>query len=269
MIIDFHVHIFPDKIAEPTAILLSKNGSIPAHIIPTFQSTLASLGAAGVDVAVNLPVLTKPSQLESILTFAHKINERSCTGSRVISFAGVHPDLEDPDGVIDRIADEGFLGIKIHPDYQGTYFDDVRYIRLLSAAKRRGLITVTHAGFDCGYVGQPIRCTPASVLRVLDKLGGYDRLVLAHLGGNSMFTAAYELVAGKDVYLDTAYVLRDVEPKLLSRFIDRHGEDRILFATDSPWRDIGREVEYLRSLGLGREVEEKIFSSNARKLLGI
>lgn len=269
MIIDFHIHIFPEKIAAATAAALSKNGSVPAHLIPTLTNTLDSMASAGVDLAINLPVLTRPGQLDSITRFARELNEKSYTGPRILSFAGVHPDTEDVEGVIDRLADEGFLGIKVHPDYQDTYFDDVRYIRLINAAKRRGLIVVTHAGLDCGYMGQPIRCTPASVLRLLDKVGGYDRLVLAHLGGNSMFTAACELLAGEDVYLDTAYVLRDVKPSLLDRFISRHGEDRILFATDSPWRNIGAEVEYLRSLGLGREVEEKLFSLNAKKLLGI
>ena len=269
MIIDFHTHVFPDKIAAAVAAALSKNGAVPAHIIPTLDQTLASLTAAGVDVAVNLPVLTSPAQLESITRFARDLNKKSYTGPRVLSFAGIHPDTEDPEGVIDALADEGFLGIKVHPDYQGTYFDDVRYVRILSAAKRRGLITVTHAGLDCGYLGQPIRCTPASVLRLLDKVGGYDRLVLAHMGGNSMFTAAYELLAGEDVYLDTAYVLRDIEPKLFSKFLSRHGTDRVLFASDSPWRGIGAEVEYLRSLGLGEDVEEKLFSLNAKKLLGI
>ena len=269
MVIDFHIHIFPEKIAAATAAALSKNGAVPAHLVPTIDNTQDSMARAGVDLAINLPVLTRPAQFESVLRFARELNEKSYTGPRILSFAGVHPDVEDADAVMDRIADEGFLGVKIHPDYQETYFDDVSYIRLISAAKRRGLIVITHAGLDCGYMGQPIRCTPASILRLLDKVGGYDRLVLAHLGGNSMFTAACELLAGEDVYLDTAYVLRDVKPTLFERFLTRHGTDRILFATDSPWRNIGAEVEYLKSLGLGADTEEKLFSLNAKKLLGI
>ena len=48
-----------------------------------------------------------------------------------------------------------------------------------------------------------------------------------------------------------------------------HGEDRILFATDSPWSDIKGDVEIIKSFSLDKKTEEKIFSENAKKLLGI
>ena len=269
MLIDFHTHVFPDKIAAAAVGTLAKRGGIPFYSDGTESGLLSSLSSAGVDVALNLPVLTRPEQFGSTLRYAAEINKKSYTGPHIISFAGVHPDMVDPDGAIEAVKAAGFLGIKIHPDYQGTFFDDERYVRLLSLAKASGLITVTHAGFDCAYPGEEIKCTPIRVLRLLDRIGGYDKLVLAHLGGINLYDEVYESLAGEDVYFDTAYVLRFTPRDEFKKIVEKHGEDRILFASDSPWSSIKDDADILRSFALGKETEEKIFYKNAEKLLGI
>ena len=53
------------------------------------------------------------------------------------------------------------------------------------------------------------------------------------------------------------------------QIIDRHGEDKILFASDSPWSDIEGDIKIIKSLNLPQETEEKILCTNARNLLGI
>ena len=186
MVIDFHTHIFPDKIAGATINALSTNASIPPHSDGTLSGLLLQMAECGVDISVNLPVLTKARQFDSVLDFGLDLNQKSYTGPRIIAFAGMHPDILDYEGALHKIKELGFLGIKLHPDYQGTFFDDERYIKILSVAKALDLITVTHAGLDGAFVGHPIKCTPCRVLKVLDALGGYDKLVLAHLGGNEL-----------------------------------------------------------------------------------
>lgn len=269
MLIDFHTHVFPDKIAVPAVDLLAKRGGIPPYSDGTVSGLLSRLSSAGVDIAVNLPVLTRPEQFASTLRFANEINEKSYTGARIISFAGVHPDMEDIEGTIESIKNAGILGIKIHPDYQGVFFDDERYVKILSLAKEAGLITVTHAGFDVAYPDEEIKCTPKRVLRLLDKIGGYPKLVLAHLGANTLFDDVYSSLAGEDVYFDTSYVLHDISEDMFLKILSKHGTDRILFATDSPWRDIACEVEIIKRYKLGAEIEDKLFSGNAMRLLNL
>lgn len=268
-IIDFHTHVFPDKIAAATIAALSKNGGIPAHSSGDVCGLLEGMGLGGIDVCVNLPVVTKPSQMDSIFAFSKGINGEKQTQGRVISFCGFHPDVENYEEWLCKIKENGFLGIKIHPDYQGTFFDDPKYVRALKVAKALDLITVTHAGFDCAYEGQEIRCTPRRVLKVLDELGGYDKLVLAHMGGNELFDEAYGSLAGQDVYFDTAYVLPFLTREQFEKMLLRHTEDKILFATDSPWQNQGEMVGIIKSYDLGKETEDKIFCQNARKLLKI
>ena len=268
MIIDFHTHVFPNKIAHNAVLALSKCGSIPPHTNGTEAQLIDAIKEAEVDLAVNLPVLTRPEQFETITQFAYGINQKYNTGKGILSFAGVHPALPDPEYAIDEIVKHGFLGIKIHPDYQGAFIDDERYVRLLSLAKAAGLITVTHAGFDVGFSDQEIKCTPTRTLRLLDKLGGYNKLVLAHLGGNMLFDDVYDQLSGEDVYFDTGYILHEASCEQFLKILKKHGDDRILFASDSPWRNIKEEVDIIKGYGLGKS-EEKILSLNAKKLLGL
>ena len=273
MVIDFHTHVFPDKIATETVSLLAKNGNIPAFSDGTFSGLISQMKTAGVDISVNLPVLTKPTQFDGILKFANALNEtyrNTPEGApKIISFAGMHPDIEDYEEKLSLVKKSGILGIKIHPDYQGTFFDDEKYVRILAEAKRLGLITVTHAGFDGAYPGQPIKCTPDRVLKLLDRIGGYDKLVLAHMGGNQLFSEVYDSLAGENLYFDTAYVLQFFSAYDFKRMLEKHGDDKILFATDSPWRHLAVDSDILRGYSLGEASEKKIFSENARKLLNI
>lgn len=266
MIIDFHTHIFPDKIAEKTILALSKKGKIEPYSSGMLVGLLESMDKYEIDLSINLPVATRAEQTESINMFSDSIN-KSC--DRVISFAGIHPETDDIEGTIDRIKEQGFLGIKIHPDYQGTFIDDERYIRLLSYAKKKDLITVTHAGYDVAFPDEEIKCTPKRALSLLDKLGGYDKLVLAHLGGNELFSQAYSELAGENVYFDTSYVLPTVSKENFEKLLTKHGEDKILFASDSPWQDQGNIISIIKGYDLGERIENKIFSENAKKLLNI
>lgn len=269
MVIDFHTHIFPDKIAGATISALSKSANIPPHSNGMKSGLLESMEKNGIDISVNLPVLTKATQFDSIFRFGKGINEENTTQGRLICFCGMHPDIEDYEKSLNEIKAAGFLGIKIHPDYQGTFFDDQRYINILKLAKELDLITVTHAGLDGAFIGQEIKCTPKRVLCLLDKLGGYDKLVLAHLGGNELYQEAYDLLAGESVYFDTSYVLPFLTQAQFEKMVQRHGVDKILFATDSPWQDQGEMVKILKSYSLGREAEDKILYQNAKKLLKI
>lgn len=267
MIIDFHAHVFPDKIAGATINALSQSASIMPHSSGTLDGLISQMTDTGVDISVNLPVLTRAKQLESVSAFALEINQKPYTGARVISFAGMHPDIEDYQGALDKIKQSGFLGIKLHPDYQGTFIDDERYVKILAYAKKLDLITVTHAGLDGAFIGQPIKCTPERALRLLDALGGYEKLVFAHLGGNELYDEVYDKLLGQSVYIDTSYVLPFTSREQFEKLLSKHGENKILFATDSPWQHQGNMQEILRSYGLGSEIESKIFHENAAKLL--
>ncbi len=263
-IIDFHTHVYPDAIAERTLAALSGRSGEHAVTDGTRDGLLRSMAEAGIARSVVLPVATRPEQVRKLNLKAAQQNGRD----GILWAGAIHPDCENPEEELDLIRQAGLFGIKIHPDYQGAWFDDERYLRILEAAARRGLVTVTHAGADPGFPGEPVRCTPERVLRAAERLKGLldGRLVLAHMGGADLPEKVLEQLAGKPFYLDTSFVL-DRYPEMCRTIIRRHGADRVLFATDSPWRSQKDYVERILDLGLDERERELIFSGNAEKLL--
>jgi len=97
----------------------------------------------------------------------------------------------------------------------------------------------------------------------------YEKFVLGHYGGHLVWEKVYEILTDYNVYFDTAYTLSEISPELFKRILDKIGAGKILFATDSPWRDVSEEVSILRSYGLDADTENKILYRNAEMLLGL
>lgn len=269
MIIDFHTHIFPDSMAEKTIRYLSEKGQILPCSDGTVGGLLKRMEEAGVDLAITLPVLTNPAHFDHVNQYAASVNEELANARRrLISFAGIHPRCEEIEKKMAWIKKNGFLGVKIHPDYQDAFINDEGYIRILEAAKEEDLIVVTHAGADCAFRGQPVKCPPALALEVIRRVK-HPKLVLAHYGGNEMADEVLEHLCGEDVYFDTSFVLKAIGEQTFRAILERHGEDKILFATDSPWSDIREDLAILQSFSLQKKTEEKLLCGNAKKLLGI
>ncbi|MBR1693525.1 MAG: amidohydrolase family protein [Lachnospiraceae bacterium] len=276
MIIDMHTHTFPDKIAEATIAhmeqeIVTKRGyEVKSKVAGTRNALSRSTKENGIDLSVVVPVATKPEQSASINRFALKTNE-STEETRVFSFGAIHPDNTDYKEILNDVKAMGLKGIKLHPDYQGVEFDDERYVRIMDYAANLGLIIVTHAGEDIG-LPEKIHCTPDMVLHVLDRIQP-EKLVLAHMGGWNMWDEVEEKLVGKQVYLDTAFVFEKetshMEKEQFLRMVSRHGADRILFATDSPWSDQGQSVRHIRQMGLKEPEESRILGENAAGLLGL
>ena len=113
MIIDFHTHVFPDKIAEKTISLLSEKASIPPFSDGTVNGLLGRMKEAGVSLSVTLPVLTNPDRFDSVNRFAAELNAAyGGNGKGLVSFAGIHPLCEDIEGKMRFIKEKGFIGVK-------------------------------------------------------------------------------------------------------------------------------------------------------------
>ena len=280
MIIDIHTHTFPDKIAAAT---LDKLKHL-SHTIPFTDGTAAGLAAsmarAGVDRSVVMPVATSPRQVPHVNDASARMNELGAqTG--VLSFGCMHPDFDGWKEELARVRDLGLKGIKLHPQYQDTDFDDPRYLRILDRCGELGLVVLTHAGLDIGMPGKD-NCAPEMVARVLEQVGPV-KLVLAHMGGWRQWDRVEALLPGTGVYLDTSFSLGEITPlddghyrpgdlPLLDeaaflRMVRRFGPDRILFGTDSPWDDQETALARLRALPLEKSELDAILGSSARKLL--
>ncbi len=268
MVIDFHTHIFPDRIAPMTIPHLAKVSGIDAATDGTASGLRASMTAAGIDWSVVLPVVTKPSQFDSIQRFAAEINAQN---NRLISFGGIHPDNDAIEEKLDTMVALGLKGVKLHPDYQGVFIDDERYVRIMQAALDRHLLISIHAGVDIG-LPDPVHCPPDRMRAALDRLS-FDRtdprIILAHTGGFDQWDDVERLLVGQAVWLDVSFTLGYIRDEQLVRIIRAHGADHVLFATDSPWGDQSETLARFRSLPLTPQEQDRILYANGAELLGI
>lgn len=259
-IIDFHTHIFPEKIAAKTLDFLSKRCQTKPFTNGTAEGLRASAKEALVSLSVAQPVVTNPSQFESINRYAKEIS-----GDGILSFGGISPVSEDYKSQLTQLKAMGFKGIKLHPAYQGVNFNDIRYKRILSYASELDLIVTVHAGYDPGYPGENF-CTTKMALELIDEVRP-TKLILAHLGGYMYWDDVERDLAGSNVWLDTAVVFGVISDEQFIRLSRKHGTDRILFATDSPWSGQKESVAHLQQLDMTEEEKVQIFGENARKLL--
>jgi predicted TIM-barrel fold metal-dependent hydrolase len=265
MVIDFHTHIFPEQIAEKTIKHLEEAGNVRAFTDGTLSGLIRSMEENGIDLSVVLPVVTKPSQFDTVNAYAASITGRD----GIISFGGIHPDTEDYREKLEQIKELGLLGIKLHPDYQKTFISDPRMVRIISYAAELGLIVIIHAGLDIG-LPDPIHCPPARTADMLSQIDNIDaRIILAHMGGFNQWDDVEEYLVGKNIWLDTSYCFGQLPDEQFIRIIRNHGADRILFSTDSPWSGQKESLEYIKHLELTKEELERILHSNAEELLGL
>lgn len=279
MIIDFHTHTYPEKIAARTVELLAgRSGTVP-HSDGTLEGLEENMQQRHVDMSVVLPVATSPKQYKRINEVAQVENEMF-KDTHVWSFGGIHPENDNYKEILRDISDKGLKGIKLHPDYQGTFFNDIRYKRIISYASELGLIVVTHAGQDIG-LPDIVHCTPAMAEEVLDDVKP-DKLVLAHMGGWQMWQDVLDRLCGRNVYLDTAFSYGQIQYKegvdhrwklmdsdMFRAIINRHGADKILFGTDSPWSDQSESIADIDGLRLAEDEKRKIMGENAAGLLNL
>ena len=267
MIIDIHTHIFPAHIAAGTIEKLGTAAHIRPHTDGTLFGLMVSMQHNGITCSVTQPAVTNPDKVEHLNdTLIQKLLPLQSQG--ILPFGGMHPDYPHVRRELLRLKAAGIKGIKLHPAYQRADLD---------------MIVLTHAGVDISVSGYDY----ASVEHVLHVLKEVQprKLVLAHMGGWGNWEQVESDLAGAPVWLDTAFTFGCLEPypghqpspyknKVLSpeafvRLSRRHGVNRILFGTDSPWQDQGDYVMRLRAMNLTAAEQKAILYQNGAKLLGL
>lgn len=270
-IIDFHTHAFPDALAPRAIAQLTINAAASGYMPltdGTVNGLIASMDTAGITRSVVCNIATNARQMTKVNDFAI-----SCAqNNRLIPLGSLHPDAtaEDMDAELNRLAAAGLAGIKIHPDYVHVEIDSPAFEPILARCEARGMLVVTHAGFD-PVEPNHMHCTPDMVLRVMERHPAL-KLVVAHTGGFDCEAEVLEKLCGTDVYLDTSLAaVRRAKSATWGQacgdILRAHDPARILFATDTPWSDPAAEIAFVRSVGLSEEDTEAVLHGNAERLL--
>jgi predicted TIM-barrel fold metal-dependent hydrolase len=207
-------------------------------------------------------IATKEKQTRTINDWVISIQS-----DRIIPFGTIHPDYEGWEKEIDRLKAAGIKGIKFHPDYQGFFVDDKKMYPIYEKTAQEGLTALFHCGRDIASKDL-VRNTPVRLKNVLTDIPELT-VVGAHMGGHEMFDEVDKILAGMDLYLDTSFAHYILGDKKFTALIKKHGVERILFGSDSPWDDAGGLARIIDSLDFTSAEKDIIFFENAKRLLEI
>lgn len=240
--------------------LLSEAPGIQAYADGTIGALLKSMDAAGIETSVVCSIATKIDQFEPILGWCREIRS-----DRLIPFPSVHPADPKMAERIERIAAEGFLGVKLHPFYQDFYAAQNTMLKYYEQVIRRDLLLVIHTGFDIAFPRQR-RAAPKTILDVSERFPEL-KLVATHLGAWRQWDEVRRYLLGRPIYMEISLAMEDLGAVASREMLRAHPQEYLLFGTDSPWSDQTTTLSRLKGLGLPEETLSRMVYRNAAGLL--
>ncbi|MBN1129312.1 MAG: amidohydrolase family protein [Chitinispirillaceae bacterium] len=260
-IIDFHTHCFPDHLAaRAVKHVLDTSPEAKCWTDGTLGGLLGSMKTAGITRSVVLPVATKSSQVTSINRAAPEL-----ASDAIVPFGCLHPEAPNAEEEIAFLKGSGIRGVKLHPEFQDFYLDDPAVFPLYDALAQAGLMVVFHAGTDPGPFTND-HSLPHRLLAVHKRFPGLT-IVAAHMGGHQVWDQVEEHLVGLPIWFETSTVPENFAKEAFVQMCRKHGVERVLFGTDTPWFNQMFDVRWTRESGLTDTELKLVFERNALALL--
>ena len=260
-VIDAHAHIFPEKIAAKASDAIGDFYGISMHHTGLLDELTGFGAQCGIEGFLVSSTATVTHQVPSINNFIHM----SCAGNpHLVGFGSLHPDYADNARELDRMAEIGLRGVKLHPDFQKFAIDDPNFYPIYDCIRAHGLPILMHMGDDRYDYSHP--------RRLAKMLADFPGLVViaAHFGGyQSWDEVPHYLLELPDLYFDTSSSLAFISRERARGLIDLIGEDRFFFGTDYPMWSPGEELDRFFDLGLTDAQNRKILFDNFARLFHI
>lgn len=244
------------------ATLTAAAPGIKPYTDGTLNGLTASMKRAGIDAALNLPLATSAESTRGLNRWAALNNK-----APVYSLGSIHPDCSDAGEMLGWIKEMGLKGIKMHPEYQAFNVLEPRVRGIWKACVEHGLFVLIHGGGDVAF-SPPYRSRPSDFSELLRCFSGL-KLVIAHFGSWNMWDEVERELVGGPAFLDLSFTPGFLEDDRIMTIIRAHGADKVLFGTDSPWRDQAVEISKVASLPLSDKEKSLIFHENAAQILAL
>ncbi len=262
MFVDCHTHVFHPRIAEKAMRQLHEHYGILCRCKGTAEDLAERSRKAGIDHCVALCAATSAAQVRPCNAYAVQLQK----GYPFISaFGSIHPDCAEWKNQLDFLRQNGIRGIKLHPDFQGYRLDDPRLLPIFEEAQDSFVFSM-HIGDSL-----PPELNPSCPYKLAAILDTFPRLnvIAAHLGGYRQWKYALDVIAGRDVWLDTSSCMQEIPDELLKAILKKHPRERVLFGTDYPIMDPSDEILMLKKrTGFTNAELEQILTNGARMLFG-
>jgi len=261
VIIDCHLHVWPDHIAD--AMQAQRPAGMPLRYDGKLSGLLRSMDECGLDMGCALGVGIKASTVARTNEFIGTVPR-----DRLVPMGTIHPDLSVEEN-LRSLLDNGIVGVKLHPLFQALSLDDPRVLDILAALSEHGMPVITHVGAGEDEAANR-RGAPELLRRLADKLPDL-KLIACHYGGYHRLDEAEQHVIGSGVTLETSWppTMAELDPERVVALIRRHGADRVVYGSDWPMADPAAEIAAIRSLGLTDDETDAILGGNLARILGI
>jgi len=261
-IIDAHAHIYPEKIAQKATDTIGVFYDIKMEMpAGTADRLIEEGGSAGVTRYVVHSVATTAHQVRSINEF---IKREITEHGEFIGFMTLHQDLSEEEikAEVGWCIENGFKGVKLHPDFQKFYIDgeDAEKFYKIIGDK---LPILFHVGDDRFEFSKPER-----LVKMAKKYPNVN-FIAAHFGGYRCWEDAHLYKGLKNVYFDTCSSLPFISAEKAKEIIDMLGAERFFFATDFPMWDATNELKRFMAIPLSDGDRKAILSENIKKLLKV
>ena len=276
--IDFHVHL-----PTPEWLDVSMKGYVEAaesyfrsrvarRTIEELAKEYEDLDMVAVLLAWDAETATgRPRVPNDLVSEASRRYPKSFVG-----FGSVDP-LKGPHAVeeLDRIAELGLKGVKLHPSLQAFAPNEERHWPLYDRCQELGLAVLFHTGTSGIGAGQPggqgIRIDFARPIWLDAPAAAFPdlKIIAAHFGYPWHLEMLAIALHKTNVWIDISgwaprYIPADVVRELKGRL-----QDRFLFGSDYPFIQPARCLDELGALEIPAPVMQKLLIGNGKSLLGL
>jgi uncharacterized protein len=242
VILDFHTHVDHAELYgwfDP-----------PEKLIPLLDD--AGIERAVIMTYVDVPG-SDPGAIDRIADAVARFPDR------LIGFVRLDPNVRDgAQRALDRaIIELGFRGVKLHPTTTLAHPAGDATVEIMARCAELGVPVLFHCGDDPYTTPQAIEAGAALVPAC--------KVVMGHMGGYFHADDAIAAAARRpNLYLETSAM---PYPDRIAEAVRVLGPERVLFGSDGPGCNPALEVQKIRMLGLGADVERRLLGSNAELLL--
>lgn len=278
MIIDAHVHLHPtEEVGKMVVEMIKSEYGVDYYSYGTPDDYLKDMESAGIDKAVMVS-FAPDNQLKNnnfwTVAITRSGKNRPAKYPMFIPFISVSPTMDGrtPVEELEHKYKWGMMGLKIHPIAQNFSPDDERMWPVYEWMVKHDLPITAHSGMNIDNksdLGEPNLW-----IKVLEDFPDL-KLILAHLG-NGFWDQTVE-IADKfpNVMFDTAIAISHINsPTTLDDeesidLIRTIGSHRILFGSDYPWVNPGKDIMKIKNLEISMNDKKKILGENAARLFNL
>ena len=270
LIVDGHVHLFPDALFDSVRKWFDAYGW-PIRYRLTSTEIIEFLTARGIDHMVGLHYAHKPGVARNLNRYMADLCRRY---PQLTGMATVYP---GEDGAIEILEDGfacGLKGVKLHSHVQCFDMTGQAMESVYSACASHNKALIMHVGREPkspAYPCDPYEICHAEILEEVIRSYPALRVCVPHLGADEFDTYRKLIEHYDNLWVDTTMTLAEYLPGNYFPDLNQWRADRVIFGTDFPnlpyaW---DREIRKMASLNLKEEQLARLLGRNAAQFYGI